>query len=217
MHSPLRLSAIAAVLGLVGCASPDPYYGGNAPVVDRSTIYPQPQALTQDPAQVAAVQPPPVEVTPLERPAPIVPERRIIPPPEPQPPAYAEPEPQPEAAPESPPAEPVKQGNQAVVALLDSAAGYVGNGQLDKAASSLERALQIEPRNAGIWHDLGQIRLHQQKFSQAEAMFSKSNGLAGQDRSLKARNWRMIAAARRAGGDSSGADAAEAQASTLEN
>lgn len=106
--------------------------------------------------------------------------------------------------------------NKAVVALLDNAANSVGSGNLEKAAASLERALRIEPGNPTIWHDLGQIRLHQGKYSQAEAMFDKSNSLAGNNTSLMAQNWRMIAAARRAAGDQSGATAATAKATQLE-
>jgi uncharacterized protein HemY len=87
---------------------------------------------------------------------------------------------------------------------------------MDQAAGALERALRIEPDNATIWHDLGQIRLHQREFTQAESMFDKSNSLASGDRALRARNWRMIAVARRAGGDAAGAEAAEAQATVLE-
>ena len=118
-------------------------------------------------------------------------------------------------APPPPPEEPVdisRKGNPAVIALLDGAASYVGSGELDKAAGSLERALRIEPRNAGIWHDLGQIRLHQGQYQQAESIATKSNSLAGNDRGLKKRNWQLIAAARRAAGDPAGADAADAQA-----
>jgi tetratricopeptide (TPR) repeat protein len=114
-----------------------------------------------------------------------------------------------------PPAEISREGNEAVVALLDNAAGYVGAGDLDMAAASLERALRIEPRNASIWHDLGQIRLHQRKYEQAESLATKSNSLAGDNSGLKARNWQMIAVSRRSVGDSEGADAAEAQATLL--
>jgi tetratricopeptide (TPR) repeat protein len=109
------------------------------------------------------------------------------------------------------------QGSQAVAALLDSAANHVSGGDLDKAAADLERALRIEPKNAAIWHDLGQIRLHQRQYDQAEAMASKSNALAGGNPSLQARNWRLIAIARRSLGNAAGADAAEAQAVQLEN
>ncbi len=111
---------------------------------------------------------------------------------------------------------PASGENKAVVALLDNAANSVGSGDLDKAAASLERALRIEPGNPTIWHDLGQIRLHQGKYSQAAAMFDKSNSLAGGNTSLKARNWRMIAAARQAAGDQAGAAAATAKATQIE-
>jgi tetratricopeptide (TPR) repeat protein len=115
-----------------------------------------------------------------------------------------------------PPAELAGEGNEAVVALLDSASDYVGTGELDKAAAALERALRIEPRNASIWHDLGQIRLHQGQYQQAESLATKSNSLAGDNNTLKARNWRLIAVSRQAVGDQIGADAAEAQAIVVE-
>ncbi|MDX1605554.1 MAG: tetratricopeptide repeat protein [Candidatus Competibacterales bacterium] len=186
---------------------PPPLYNPNpAPVVDRS-VYRQGQRPAVPPAP-----PPPrsqVETTALERPEPIVAESDT-PEPESTPASAATP------ADEAAPAPAAPQGNQAVVALLDSAANHVGAGQMDQAAAALERALRIEPRNATIWHDLGQIRLHQRDFDQAENMFEKSNGLAGSDRALKARNWRMIAIARRAAGNTAGAEAAEAQATVLE-
>ena len=112
-----------------------------------------------------------------------------------------------------PPAEISREGNQAVVALLDSADRYVKAGQLDQAGASLERALRIEPRNAGIWHDLAQIRLHQGQYQQVESLASKSNNLASGNNALQARNWKLIAAARKAAGNPSGAQQAEAQAS----
>lgn len=183
---------VVLLLWLVGCTAPIPY--GGAPVVDRSIR-----------RQPPPPEPSPVEVNPLSRPEPIVPQEHSLPAdPTPPPPAGA-PAPQ-------PPGQTSQQTNQAVVALLDSAASYVNAGELEKAAAALERALRIEPRNAGIWHDLGQIRLHQRQYEQAESMASKSNSLAGNDRVLQARNWRLIAVARRAMGDMAGADTAEAQA-----
>ena len=104
-----------------------------------------------------------------------------------------------------------------MVALLDSADKYVKSNQLDKAGAALERALRIEPRNAGIWHDLAQIRLHQGEYQQAESLASKSNNLATGNRSLQARNWKLIAVARKSTGNSAGAAEAEAQATQLAN
>lgn len=186
--------------------APGPF--GGAPVEDRSLRRAPPPAAKAPP-------PPPVEVNPLERQEPFIP-RDFSSPVAPEPfSAPSQPAPSPAPAGEQP-ADVSPQGNPAVVALLDSAADYVSAGELEKAAASLERALRIEPKNAGIWHDLGQIRLHQRQYQQAESMASKSNSLAGNNNSLRARNWRLIAAARRAMGDAAGADAAEAQAVTLE-
>ncbi len=114
-----------------------------------------------------------------------------------------------------PPAEITREGNQAVVALLDSADKYVRSNQLDKAGAALERALRIEPRNAGIWHDLAQIRLHQGQYQQAESLASKSNNLASSNRALQGRNWKLIAVARKATGNTAGAEEAEARAAQL--
>ncbi|MDG4595285.1 MAG: tetratricopeptide repeat protein [Candidatus Contendobacter sp.] len=102
-------------------------------------------------------------------------------------------------------AETVSDSNQAVAALLDSAAKYVKSNQLDKAGAVLERALQIEPRNAGILHDLAQIRLHQGQYHQAESLAIKSNSLAGGNWSLQSRNWKVVASARKAAGNTAGA------------
>lgn len=141
-------------------------------------------------------------------------------PPEPAAPAAPAPRP-PQAAPpprppaDLPPAEINREGNQAVAALLDSADKYVKSNQLDKAGASLERALRIEPRNAGIWHDLAQIRLHQGQYQQAESLASKSNNLASGNRTLQARNWKVIASARKSSGNVGGAEEAEAQAAQL--
>ncbi len=130
-------------------------------------------------------------------------------------PRPAQPAPQPRPPADLPPAEINREGNQAVTALLDSADKYVKSNQLDKAGASLERALRIEPRNAGIWHDLAQIRLHQGQYQQAESLASKSNSLAGSNRALQSRNWKLIASARKATGNAPGADEAEAQSAQL--
>lgn len=170
--------------------------------------------------------PPPAPAPATPAPAPAQPAVALAPPPSATPP---EPEPEPEAiqpAPspsvrpvsppaDLPPAEITREGNQAVAALLESADQYVKSNQLDKAGAALERALRIEPRNAGIWHDLAQIRLHQGQYQQAESLASKSNNLAGSNRGLQSRNWKVIAAARKATGNTPGAEEAEARASQL--
>ena len=225
---------------LTGCTlAPSPY--GGPPVVDRSAAgapiygtqpnygYPQQQPYGRNGYNNGSA---PVEVQPLQRPQPLEPTQPLqsgpIVPNNPYgAPTNNEPAMQPSAPVNSAPRSNAPASNasgsapssgsntQAVAALLSSASESVSAGQLDKAAASLERALRIEPRNAGIWHDLAQIRLHQRQYQQAESLATKSNSLASGNRSLQARNWTVIGAARRAAGDGAGADAAEAQATTL--
>ena len=104
---------------------------------------------------------------------------------------------------------------QPLEALLDTTARQVEQGDFDQASATLERALRIEPRNAGIWHDLAQIRLHQGQYQQAESLASKSNNLASGNRALQARNWKLMAVARKASGNTAGAEEAEARAAQL--
>jgi len=103
--------------------------------------------------------------------------------------------------------------NPAVVALLGSADQKSVAGRLDEAAAALERALRIDPRDAEIWARLADVRLRQGQYRQAESLGLKAAGLAGpRDRELQARCYRVVAQARRAQGDASGAREAEAQA-----
>lgn len=111
---------------------------------------------------------------------------------------------------------PPAPSSPAVLALLDRADQHYAVRDLDAAAASLERALHIEPRNPRLWHRLAAVRLDQGQFDQAVQMAAKSNSLAGYDRGLQARNWRLIANARYATGDTEGARAAEARAEALQ-
>lgn len=174
-----------------------------SPSLPAKPVTPRPpRPAVPEPAEPAVALVPPVATEPAP---PAAPEAPAAPRPAPPPPRPAD----------LPPAEITREGNQAVVALLDSADKYVKGGQLDKAGAALERALRIEPRNAGIWHDLAQIRLHQGQYQQAESLASKSNNLASGNRSLQSRNWKLISVARKAGGNTAGAEEAEAQASLL--
>ncbi|MDS4029528.1 MAG: tetratricopeptide repeat protein [Candidatus Contendobacter sp.] len=220
-------------------SSPQPYpapaneYGRPAPTYaptdERYSTQPAPGALPEPqpvvprtPATAPSGKPPATPAAPAPSkpavalvPPPVAPKPEPEPEPEPiQPPARPSPPPAAPAAPpaELPPAEITREGNQAVAALLESADKYVKSKQLDKAGAALERALRIEPRNAGIWHDLAQIRLHQGQYQQAESLASKSNNLAGGNRSLQSRNWKVIASARKATGNAAGAEEAEARA-----
>ncbi len=103
----------------------------------------------------------------------------------------------------------------AVVALVDNANRQAGSGELDGAAAALERALRIEPRNAGLWQRLADIRLRQNQPGQAESLALKSNTLAVGDKATQAGNWRIIAKARRMRDDVDGAHQADSRADAL--
>jgi tetratricopeptide (TPR) repeat protein len=98
---------------------------------------------------------------------------------------------------------------QAVNSLLERSRRQEAAGELAAAAGTLERALRIEPRNARLWHRLAALRYRQSRYVMAQDLATRSNSLAADDRELKRVNWRLIAAARRAQGDETGAREAE--------
>jgi tetratricopeptide (TPR) repeat protein len=120
----------------------------------------------------------------------------------------------PEPAPETPPVtEPLPEAQQrrenvAIAGLMESARADSAAGRLANAAASLERALRIEPRNPRLWQELARVRLKQGEYAQAENVAARSNSWAANDNALRAENWKLIAEAREARGDSTGAQAA---------
>jgi len=72
----------------------------------------------------------------------------------------------------------------------------MAQGDLTASAASLERALRIEPNNAGLWSRLAEVRLRQGDTAQAEQLALKANGLAGADVALRSRNDQIVAQAR---------------------
>lgn len=116
---------------------------------------------------------------------------------------------------ESEPPAPVRQPPRhaappAVNALLEESDAAAQDGQWDNAASTLERAIRIQPRNPILWSRLANTRLQQHQYQAAEDLAKKSNVFAAGDKALIQQNWRLIAQARREKGDSEGAkDAAE--------
>lgn len=94
-------------------------------------------------------------------------------------------------------AAPPASGSAAVKALAARADEQMRANDLIGAAATLERALRIEPRNASLWSLLAEVRLRQGDMVQAEQLALKSNGLAGNNEGLKARNNRIIAKSRR--------------------
>lgn len=108
--------------------------------------------------------------------------------------------------PETPAASP------AVVALTEQATVASAAGDHDNAATLLERALRMEPRNAELWHALATTRLRGGDDQQAEQFALRSLGLAADRGDLRQRNWSLIAEARAQRGDTAGSQAARQQA-----
>lgn len=104
-----------------------------------------------------------------------------------------------------------------VTPLADQASRQLANGELDKAQTTAERAVRIDPNNADLWHLMGKIQLARKNFSQAEQLARKSNLLAKGNKDLQARNWRMIAESLRRRDNITAAEAAMAKARTFES
>jgi predicted Zn-dependent protease len=133
--------------------------------------------------------------------------------PTPAPPSSA-PAPTPVPVPETS-AKPAPHENVAVAGLLQSARSDSASGRLTNAAATLERALRIEPRNPRLWQELARVRLKQGEYAQAESVATRSNSFGANDNALRAENWRLIAQARDARGDTDGARDALETASRL--
>jgi predicted Zn-dependent protease len=115
------------------------------------------------------------------------------------------------------PAAPVtRQQPAAVVALLDHAEQQANAGDLRSAAVTLERAIRIDSRNPVLWHHLASVRLAEGDALQAEQLAAKSSSLAPGNYALQARNWELIAEARRKRGDAAGAVSAERERQALQ-
>ena len=146
----------------------------------------------------------------------------------PAPVVTSEPQPSPVPAPSSSPTpaptessappvlRPATRESTAVASLMASARADTAAGRLANAAASLERALRIEPRNPRLWSELARVRFQQRDYAQAESTAMRSESWAGKDNLLRADNWRLIAAAREARGDSAGARTAREAASRFE-
>ena len=85
--------------------------------------------------------------------------------------------------------------------LMSKAQQQSQSGDHDSAANSLERALRIEPRNAKLWNRLADVRFSQESWQKAIQMAAKSNTLAGQDETLRRKNWYLMTNAHKALGN----------------
>jgi len=82
--------------------------------------------------------------------------------------------------------------NSVVRDLSYKAQDQMRRGEQNAAAQTLERGLRIAPKEAQLWSQLADVRLHQRRFSQARQLATKSNSLAGGDMRLIEKNRRII-------------------------
>jgi Flp pilus assembly protein TadD len=82
-------------------------------------------------------------------------------------------------------------------ALLTQSRSHQASGNYDIAAASIERALRIEPRQPVLWLELGNIRLREADYAQAESMGRKALSLSAGDATLTAQAEQLIATAQK--------------------
>lgn len=99
-----------------------------------------------------------------------------------------------------------------VLALLTTAQQQQGGGDLNGAASSLERAQRIAPREPQVLYRLAEVRLAQGDAAQAEQFARRGLTYASGRPALQASLWDLIAQARERQGDPAGAAQARERA-----
>lgn len=92
-----------------------------------------------------------------------------------------------------------------VLALLTSAQKQYGDGDLNGAAASLERAQRIAPREPQVLYRLAEVRLQQGNPAQAEQLARRGLSYANGRPTIQAGLWELIAKSREAQGDQAGA------------
>lgn len=99
-----------------------------------------------------------------------------------------------------------------VLALLTTAQQQQSGGDLNGAASSLERAQRIAPREPQVLYRLAEVRLAQGDAAQAEQFARRGLTYANGRPALQASLWDLIAQARERQGDPAGAAQARERA-----
>ncbi|MFU8830757.1 MAG: tetratricopeptide repeat protein [Wenzhouxiangella sp.] len=86
--------------------------------------------------------------------------------------------------------------NTAVTELTEAAHQAERDGDLERAAMLLERALRIESRDPEVLQHMAEIKLGQADWDQAESYASRSFDVGPRVGELCQRNWRTVALAR---------------------
>jgi Tfp pilus assembly protein PilF len=100
-------------------------------------------------------------------------------------------------------------------ALVSQAQTQMTSKNYAVAASSIERALRIEPDNPLLWIELGKIRLAEGNYVQAENMARKALSMSVNAPRAQSSSWRLIADSFRARGKNVEAQDAQARAEGL--
>ena len=103
----------------------------------------------------------------------------------------------------------------ATTALVNQAHAQVTANNLMMAASTIERALRIEPNNPLLWIEYSQVRMSEQNYYQAENLARKALMLANGDPHAQSLAWRALANSLRAQEKSDEAQQADARADAL--
>jgi hypothetical protein len=152
-----------------------------------------PLACTSLQPTASRPSPPPVYVPPASSPS-------TAPP---TPPANAQPLPPPSVPQSVPPASqsstapsrPQSDASGASSALLAQARNERAAGSLTQATASIERALRLDPNNAELWVERGELALQTGNPAQAGTMARKALSLAGSNSTVSARAQRLLQAA----------------------
>lgn len=183
----------------INCARPDPFWINTAWInparINLAGAKPV-RAITTALVLSVAISGcvPPGGTRPPETRAP-VPATRPAPPPAPAP----VPPPAPPVTPPPAPPAPVRivpPVSSASQTLLNESRSHAAEGRYPQAAASIERAIRIEPRQPVLWLELGNIRLQEGNFAQAESLGRKALSLSAGDAELSARAQQLISKAR---------------------
>lgn len=100
-------------------------------------------------------------------------------------------------------------------ALVSQAQTQLASKNFAVAASSIERALRIEPDNPLLWIELGKVRQAEGNYSQAENMGRRALSMSANTPRAQSAAWSLIADSYRARGKNTEAHEAEARATAL--
>jgi tetratricopeptide (TPR) repeat protein len=131
---------------------------------------------------------------PVPRPAP-PPAAESRPAPAPLPPPGGEASPPPQPPRDVPAPRPQSDASSVSTVLLEQSRAQRAAGSMPAARASLERALRLDPNNAALWLELGELELSTGNTAQAATMARKALTLAGRDLRVSARAERLLRAA----------------------